>query len=117
MSAVRSAAFRWMRSRHSQFVGEKQRFTLPRLRESATAAGMEVRYSTYANSLLLPVALLKFRVVEPLLRAPAASGVRMGPQWLERLLLFPLRLEAGWIGRGGRFPAGQSAILVARKPA
>ncbi len=114
---VRAAAFRWLRSRHSQFVGEKQRFTLRRLRESAAAAGMEVKYATYANSLLLPVAAFKFRVVEPLLRAPAASGVKLGPQWLERLLVFPLRLEAAWIGRGGRFTAGQSAILVARKPA
>lgn len=114
---LRAAAFRWLRSRHSQFVGEKQRFTLARLRESAAAAGMEVTYSTYANSLLLPVALMKFRVVEPLLRAPAASGVKMGPPWLERLLLLPLRLEAAWIGRGRIFPAGQSAILVARKPA
>lgn len=114
---VRAAAFRWLRSRHSQFVGEKQRFTLRQLSEAASQAGLEVQFATYANSLLLPAAWLKFRVVEPLQQAPAESGVRVGPTWLERLLLVPLRLEAAWIGRGGRFPAGQSAILVARKPA
>lgn len=114
---LRAAAFRWLRSRHSQFVGERQRFTLRKLSEAASQAGLHVQFATYANCLLLPVAFLKFRVLEPLLQAPAESGVRAGPAWLERLLLLPLRLEAAWIRRGGRLPAGQSAILVARKPA
>lgn len=114
---VRAAAFRWLRSRHSEFVGEKQRFRLPQLVEAAGQAGLEPRCSTYANSLLLPVALAKFRVVEPLLRAPAASGVHLGPAWLERALGAALELEARWIGRGGRFRIGQSAVLLARKPA
>lgn len=112
---LRAAAFRWLRSRHSEFVGEKQRFTLPQLVRAAEQAGLEPRYSTYANSLLLPVALAKFRVVEPLMRAPAASGVRPGPAWLERALGAALQTEAWWTGRGGRFPVGQSAILLARR--
>lgn len=112
---LRAAAFGWLRSRHSEFVREKQRFTLPQLIEAAERAGFEPRYSTYANSLLLPAALVKFRVVEPLLRAPATSGVRLGPAWLEQALGAALELEARWIGRGGRFPVGQSAIVLARK--
>lgn len=114
---LRAAAFQWLRSRHSEFVGEKQRFTLPQLAQAAEHAGLEPRYSTYANSLLLPVALAKFRIVEPLVRAPASSGVRPGPAWLERGLHAALRAEARWIGSGGRFPAGQSAVVLARKPA
>ncbi|MGQ9916683.1 MAG: class I SAM-dependent methyltransferase [Bryobacteraceae bacterium] len=113
---IRAAAFRWLRSRHSQFVGEKQRFTLAQLKRAAAEAGLELRFTTYANSLLLPAALVKFRLLEPLMRAPVKSGVALGPEWLESLLRSVLRLEAWWIGRGGRFPAGQSAILLARKP-
>lgn len=113
---LRAAAFEWLRSRHSQFVGEKQRFTLARLKAAAAEAGLEPQWATYANSLLLPAAFIKFRLVEPLARAPVESGVALGPGWLETMLGSVLRLEAWWIGRGGRFPAGQSAILVARKP-
>jgi SAM-dependent methyltransferase len=114
---LRASAFGWLRSRHSEYVKEKQRFTLPHLLNAARGAGLEPRYSTYANSLLLPVAVVKFRVVEPLVRAPAASGVHLGPAWLERALHGVLCAEATWVGRGGRFPLGQSAILLARKRA
>jgi hypothetical protein len=65
------------------------------------------------------VALFKFRVWEPLTRAPVASGVTGGPggvnRMLERLLYLPLRAEAAWIGRGGSFPVGQSLLVLGRK--
>jgi SAM-dependent methyltransferase len=112
---VRASAFRWLRSRHSEYVRERQRVTLGQLRQGLEAAGLEIVQATYANSLLLPAAVLKFRVWEPLVRAPAASGVKLGPPWLERLFLLPLRLEAWWIGRGGSFPVGQSALVLARR--
>lgn len=114
---LRASAFGWLRSRHSEFVNEKQRFTLSGLIEAVRGAGLEPTYSSYANSLLLPVAVAKFRLVEPLLRAPAASGVHLGPAWLEAALHGVLRAEASWLGSGGRFPVGQSAIVLARKPA
>ncbi|MCS7041779.1 MAG: class I SAM-dependent methyltransferase [Bryobacteraceae bacterium] len=112
---VRASAFGWLRSRHSEYVNERQRVTLGRLCAGLREAGFDVLRATYANSLLLPVALVKFRVWEPLVRAPAASGVQLGPWWLERLLHLPLRAEAWWIGRGGAFPLGQSAIALARR--
>ncbi len=72
---IRSAAFDFLRSRHSQFVNEIQRFTKPQLQEAARKAGFEVERATYANSLLLPIAAFKFRVWEPLTRQAPASGV------------------------------------------
>ncbi len=114
---VRSAALEVLRSRHSEWVGERHRVRLPELRYAAEAAGLQVRYATYANSLLLPVALAKFRVWEPLAGGPAASGVAMPAQWLNRLLELPLRVERGWLAMGGRFPVGQSVYVVAVKPA
>ena len=70
---------------------------------------------TYANSLLLPVALFKFRIWEPLTGAPPASGVEPMPPWLDRLLGGALAVEAKLIGAGVNLPLGQSVLLVGRK--
>jgi len=113
--ALRVSALDMLRSRHSLFAQERQRFTCSRLRAVCEAAGFSVERITYVNSLLLPVAFFKFRVWEPLSDAPAASGVEPVPRWLDRLLYAPLRAEAAWIERGGSFPLGQSLVLLARK--
>jgi len=112
---LRAGALDALRSRHSEFVGERQRFTRAGLIRSATEAGFSVERATYLNSLLTPVGLLKFRLWEPLTRAPLASGVAEVPAWLDRLLYLPLRAEAAWIGHGGSFPIGQSLLLLGRK--
>ena len=53
---------------------------------------------TYVNSLLLPVALAKFRLWEPLLRKPPESGIQPISRWLDRALYTPLAVEAAWTG-------------------
>jgi SAM-dependent methyltransferase len=113
---LRAAALDILRSRHSIFVLERQRFTRGRLEALAREAGLEVLRCTYANSLLLPVALLKFRVWEPVFSRGPQSGVGLPPEWLNNLLLQTLRLEKVWLGAGGGFPAGQSLILIGKKP-
>jgi SAM-dependent methyltransferase len=112
---LRTAAFSWLRSRHSEWVGERQRIALGRLTSLAGEAGFRAVRATYANTLLLPVALAKFRLVEPLLKMPPASGLRVGPAWLEAPLYAALAAESWWIARGGSLPVGQSAILLAEK--
>lgn len=112
---VRTASLDVLRSRHSQFAHERQRFTRRRLVDLFSGAGLRVLRCTYANSLLMPVALAKFRLWETLLRTPASSGLEPAPPWLDRLLYAPLALEAGWIGSGGSFPAGQSLLLAGEK--
>lgn len=114
---LRTAALRVFRSRHSEFVWERQRFTRARLEELAREQGLRVRRLTYANFLLTPAAFLKFRVWEPLLRRPPATGVAPVPRLLDELLHAPLAVERRWIGAGGGFPWGQSLILLAQKPA
>jgi SAM-dependent methyltransferase len=113
--AVRTAAFDFLRSRHSQFAFERQRFTRRRLVDLFTGAGLRVLRCSYANSLLLPVAAAKFRLWEPLLRRRPASGVELIPRWLDRLLYAALATEAAWLGRGRDLPAGQSLILIGER--
>jgi len=114
---LRVSALDILRSRHSQFVRERQRFTRKRLVELVERHGVRVLRSTYANSLLLPLALAKFRIWEPLLRKPPASGVIPVPRWLDRLLYLPLALESVWLRADLSFPLGQSVILIGEKTA
>jgi SAM-dependent methyltransferase len=114
---VRAAAFEILRSRHAEYVGERQRYTRRRLQGLFTGAGIRVLRCTYANTLLAPVALVKFRVWEPLMRTPVESGVGRVAPWLDRLLYAPLAMEAGWIGGGHNLPVGQSVLLVGERMA
>ncbi|MDP8982039.1 MAG: class I SAM-dependent methyltransferase [Acidobacteriota bacterium] len=113
--AIRVSALDVLRSLHSEFAGEKQRFTRKRLLAAVEASGLKTLRCTYANSLLLPVALAKFRVWEPLRRTLPQSGVEPVAAWLDRLLHVPLAMEARLIARGWRLPVGQSLILIAEK--
>jgi SAM-dependent methyltransferase len=112
---LRVAALDALRSRHSEFAHERQRFTRTRLIQAVTRAGLRVVRCTYANSLLLPVAWFKFRLWEPLWNSPPASGLQELPGWLNRLLEVPLKLEARAVQLGINLPLGQSLILVAEK--
>ncbi len=112
---LRAPAFNALRSRHSEFVHEVQRFTRGQLHEALERVGMQVQRATYANSLLVPVAWFKFRIWEPLTRQKPQSGVQPGAKWLDRLLYCPLGIEANWIGAGRSFPLGQSVVLIAHK--
>jgi SAM-dependent methyltransferase len=109
---IRVAALDILRSRHSAAVMESQRFTRGRLVRLAEECGIRPLRATYANSLLMPVALAKFRLWEPLVRKPPASGVEPVPAWLDSLLYAPLAIEARWIGSGRNLPLGQSLILI-----
>jgi SAM-dependent methyltransferase len=112
---VRASALDVLVSRHSEFTLERQRFTRKRLIQSVTDQGIRVLRCTYANSLLLPVAFTKFRILEPLLRAQPESGVQPVAPWLDRLLFSALRMEAAWLGSGRNLPLGQSLILIGER--
>jgi SAM-dependent methyltransferase len=113
--AVRVSALDALHSRHSAFTFERQRFTRDRLLRLARRCGIRPLRITYANSLLLPVALFKFRVWEPLFAPSPASGIAPVAPWLNALLSVPLRAEAGLIRRGLDLPLGQSLLLIGER--
>jgi SAM-dependent methyltransferase len=113
---LRVSALDALRSRHSIFAHERQRFTRQRITEAVGGAGFEVLDASYANSLLLPVAWFKFRVWEELTRQEPQSGVGVPNSLLNSLLYVPLAFEGYWLGRGGRFALGQSILVLATKP-
>jgi hypothetical protein len=94
---------------------ERQRFTRSRLIKLAEDTGFKVLRCTYANSLLLPVALLKFRVIEPLFGGEPESGVQPVAPWLDKLLHAPLKAESKLLPTGINLPLGQSLILLAER--
>src|SRR5260370_23020896 len=55
--AFRVSALDILRSKHSEFAGEEQRFTRKRLLAAVEASGLRNLRCTYPHSLLLPVAL------------------------------------------------------------
>jgi ubiquinone/menaquinone biosynthesis C-methylase UbiE len=112
---IRVSALDVLRSHHSQFAQERQRFTRTRLMELARRHGLRAIRCSYANSLLFPVALVKFRIVEPLSRSAPASGVEPVAPWLDALLHFPLAIESKILGAGMNLPLGQSLILIGEK--
>lgn len=114
---LRVSALDLLRSNHSIWAEEKQRFTRRRLVDAVRSQGYRILRATYANSLLFPVALAKFRLWEPLSKAPPSSGVEPVPGWMDALLHAPLAVEAAWLKAGGGFPLGQSLLLLAEKNA
>lgn len=116
-AVIRVSALDILRSRHSEFAHERQRFTRGRLVELAGRHGLRVERCTYLNSLLMPVALAKFRLWEPLTAQAPASGVQAVSPLLDRLLYAPLAVESALLGAGFDLPVGQSLLLVAEKEA
>ncbi len=113
--ALRVSAFHALRSRHSEFVCERQRYTRPQLRRLVEEAGFRVLRATYANTLLSPVALVKFRVIEPLQTKGAESGIQPAAGWLDGALYTALAAEARWLRAGFDLPFGQSLLLIGER--
>ena len=112
---MRTSALDILRSNHSAFTTERQRFTRERFVNLVESHGIKVLRCSYVNSLLMPVALVKFRLVEPLLRSQVESGVQPVSPWLNRLLSRFLETEAKWLATGRNFPLGQSLVLIGER--
>jgi hypothetical protein len=109
-----------MRSGHDEALGTQRRYLLDGLIEEMQHTGFHILRTTYANTLLLPLAALRRLVLKRIGVADRGSDVKPLPptlQWLNRALLELLRSEARLLKHPrSRLPAGLSAICVAQKP-
>ena len=117
---IRVAAYRWMRSDHDAVLGTHRRYSLWSLRAKIESAGLRVVRATYANGVLLPVAMARRLVLKRVGLGARGSDVKPLPptlRWLNRALEAALAAEA-WVLRHPRatLPAGLSAICVAERP-
>jgi SAM-dependent methyltransferase len=112
-------AYQALWSRHDEANHHYRRDSRATLRAPAQAAGWRVERMTSFNSLLLaPAAAVRLAQRR---RSLPANGdympdLHIGPAWLNGVLERPLQLEASWLGRGRRLPAGLSLLAVLRDP-
>jgi len=120
LAFVRVAAHEWMKSSHDDALGSKHRYSLNELVGKMNLAGFEILRETYANSLPMPLAILRRLVLKRLGLASPGSDVKPLPsgwQWLNSAMTGMLRSEAFWLRRpGAKLFVGLSAICVAQKP-
>jgi SAM-dependent methyltransferase len=110
-------AYQALWSRHDEANHHFRRYSRAGLRYSAVSAGWEVVRMTSFNALLLPPAAA-VRLVQRLRprNGDYTPELKAGPEWLNSVLERPLRVEARWLSRGRRLPAGLSLMAVMRNP-
>ncbi|GAB4547204.1 MAG: class I SAM-dependent methyltransferase [Anaerolineae bacterium] len=112
---VMDSALPGLWSHHDEIFYARQRYTLDEMGRIISDAGLVPQKLSYANTLLLPLALAVRRLA---CWFPSLSEVEMRPlpPWLNRAFRGVLHLEAFWLRRGG-FPIGSSVVCLAQKPA
>jgi hypothetical protein len=103
-------AYQKLWSAHDVVNGHYRRYRAAELRTAAAEAGWCHLRDSYFNALLLaPAAAV--RLARRRL-CPARSELELTPSSLDRLLEWPLRLEAAALRRGARLPFGMSLLAV-----
>lgn len=118
IALVRGPAYRWLMSTHDTIYETKHRHTTSGLSAAMAAAGFEIVATTYANTILFPLA-----VVQRLLRKYAglqkdrtdAQPLPPSLRWMNGALAACLGLEASLLKLGWRLPFGLSALCIGRK--
>lgn len=117
---VRVAAYEWMRSGHDEALGTRRRYRRGELVGKMGEAGFRVLRSTYANSLLLPAAVLRRLILKRLGLVDRGSDVKPLPpglRWLNRTLAGILQSEARLLRRPWLdLPFGLSVVCLAERP-
>jgi len=111
---VNEPAYRWLWSYHDDATDAKHRFSRGELLTRFRAAGLEVRFASYANLLALPLVVARRKLFPP---AKLTSDVQVFPAPIEALFSAMAWLEHGWISRGWPLPAGCSVFVAGVRPA
>ena len=112
--AVRTPAFQSLYGPHDATLHTKHRYSTRELSRKVEEAGLALRQTTYANTFLFPIALVRRLLARIRPGRGDESDVRPVPGPLNLALTAVLDIEAAVIKRT-RLPFGLSAIVVARK--
>jgi ubiquinone/menaquinone biosynthesis C-methylase UbiE len=114
---IRLAAYNWMKSGHDIAVNSQRRYTLSEVNRKMQAAGFEVLRISYANSFLLPIAVLHRLILKKIGLTDKGSDVKpLQSEPLNRLFTGILSLEANILkNKKLKFPFGLSVICLAKK--
>jgi SAM-dependent methyltransferase len=110
---LRLPAYNWLRARHDEAIHTAHRFTVAELRRAFTSANLSIEKLSYANTLLLPLALGK-RMAERIIPGETDSDVHPNPPWQDALLVRFLYLEARWLAHH-TLPFGLTVVGLGRK--
>lgn len=116
---VRAPAYDWLLSSHDTLFETQHRFSVPELRDKMKLAGFEILKTTYANTVLFPLALVQRLLRKFAGMAPQKTDTQPWPkslEWLNGPFTACMDLEARWLAGGHSLPFGLSAICVGRKP-
>ncbi len=114
---VTGPAYQALWSRHDEANHHYRRYSRPRLRSSAAAAGWRIERVSAFNSLLLaPAAAVRLAQRRFGTTDRYTSDLDLGPAWLNNVLEWPLALEAKWLAGGRTLPAGLSLLALLRRP-
>ena len=114
MLYVRTPAFQALYGGHDVTLHTRHRYTGVELANKLGLAGLEVLQTTYANTILFPIAAAR-RMLAKLTHSEGESDVRAVPGPLNAALTAIFSLEASILPRTS-LPFGLSAIAIARKP-
>lgn len=110
---VNEPAYRWLWSYHDEAVASKHRFSRPELVAHLRAAGLEVKFASYANMLVLPLVVARRKLFTP---SRPTSDVQLYPAPVEAGFAGMAGIEHAWTRRGWPLPAGSSVFVAAIKP-
>ncbi len=112
---VRVPAFQFLYGPHDVVLHTRHRYSAGEMSARLETAGFEVLKTTYANTLLFPVALARRLLAKFLRPAAEDSDVRPVPWPLNAALTAVLSAESLALSKF-RLPFGLSVIALARKP-
>ena len=107
-------AYQWLWSAHDDANHHFRRYTRKSFSELIEAAGLNIRYVSYFNTVLFPLAALK-RIAEYFLpKKPIENAwdINTPPAWLNTLFEKLFKLECLWAGKLS-IPFGLSIVVVA----
>jgi SAM-dependent methyltransferase len=117
LALVREPAYQWLLCGHDVAFETQHRYSTGELREKMSSAGFQVIQTTYANTLLFPLAAMR-RLLRMIGIANEGTDTKPWPkafEWLNLPFTRCLAWEARWLARGLGLPCGLSAICIGRR--